>query len=168
MEAFVDRLDLGHTLGLWRMILAGRDSDRARVRRQARPLADQVDQLGQPVKDEKGRKRRIPDADDQPEQGGLRSDEAAEMVDPRHRTLLHDVGFFILGSVYVEAFGVLFDPKFHIPFVGRWPALGFLQDFFAVAVLAGIIVFAIIRLRSSPRTSAARRGSTARTPVAPG
>ena len=35
-------------------------------------------------------------------------------------------GFFILGSVYVEAYGVLFDPEFHIPFVGRWDALGFL------------------------------------------
>ena len=60
-------------------------------------------------------------------------------------------GFFILGSVYLEAYGVLFNPEFHIPFVGRWNALGFLQDFFAVAVLLGIIVFAIIRLRSEPK-----------------
>ena len=60
-------------------------------------------------------------------------------------------GFFILGSVYLEAYGVLFNPEFHIPFVGRWDALGFLQDFFAVAVLLGIIVFAIIRLRSEPK-----------------
>ncbi len=60
-------------------------------------------------------------------------------------------GFFILGTVYVEAYGVLFNPEFHIPIVGRWDALGFLQDFFAVAVLAGIIVFAIIRLRSEPK-----------------
>ena len=37
---------------------------------------------------------------------------------------------------------------FHIPFVGRWDALGFLQDFFAVAVLLGITTFAIIRLRT--------------------
>ena len=59
-------------------------------------------------------------------------------------------GFFVLGTVYVEAYGVLFDPDFHIPIVGRWNALGFLQDFFAVAVLLGIIVFAIIRLRSKP------------------
>jgi Fe-S oxidoreductase len=60
-------------------------------------------------------------------------------------------GFFILGSVYVEAFGVLFYPKFEIPFVGHWDALGFLQDFFAVAVLLGIGTFAIIRLRSEPK-----------------
>ncbi len=60
-------------------------------------------------------------------------------------------GFFILGSVYVEAFGVLFYPKFAIPFVGHWGALGFLQDFFALAVLLGITTFAVIRLRSEPK-----------------
>ncbi|MDT5212918.1 MAG: hypothetical protein QOK18_1157 [Mycobacterium sp.] len=60
-------------------------------------------------------------------------------------------GFFILGSVYLEAFGVLFYPKFAIPFVGHWNALGFLQDFFALAVLLGIATFAVIRLRSEPK-----------------
>ena len=59
-------------------------------------------------------------------------------------------GFFVLATVYLEAYGVLFNPEFHIPFVGRWAVLGFLQDFFAVAVLAGIIVFAIIRIRKNP------------------
>src|SRR6202790_5879007 len=37
-------------------------------------------------------------------------------------------GFFILLTVYIEAYGVLFNPKFAIPFIGRWPALGFIQD----------------------------------------
>jgi Fe-S oxidoreductase len=60
-------------------------------------------------------------------------------------------GFFILGSVYVEAFGVLFYPRFAIPFVGHWGVLGFLQDFFALAVLLGIATFAVIRLRSEPK-----------------
>jgi Fe-S oxidoreductase len=60
-------------------------------------------------------------------------------------------GFFILGSVYVEAFGQLVDHDFHIPLIGRWDALGFLQDFFAVAVLLGIITFAIIRLMQEPK-----------------
>jgi len=60
-------------------------------------------------------------------------------------------GFFVLGSVYLEAFGVLFYPKFAIPFVGHWGVLGFLQDFFALAVLLGIVTFAIIRLRSEPK-----------------
>ena len=60
-------------------------------------------------------------------------------------------GFFILGSVYVEAYGLLFVHDFHIPFIGRWDGLGFLQDFFAVAVLLGITTFAIIRLRTEPK-----------------
>src|SRR3984957_14345208 len=60
-------------------------------------------------------------------------------------------GFFILLTVYIEAYGVLFNPKFAIPFIGRWPALGFIQDFFALAVLLGITTFAIIRLRSEPK-----------------
>ena len=41
-------------------------------------------------------------------------------------------GFFILGTVYVEAYGTLFQNNFHIPIVGRWDALGFLQDFIAL------------------------------------
>lgn len=60
-------------------------------------------------------------------------------------------GFFILITVYIEAYGTLFQPNFHIPIVGRWNALGFLQDFIALAVLAGITTFTIIRLRSEPK-----------------
>ncbi|CDO86644.1 FeS-binding protein [Mycobacterium triplex] len=60
-------------------------------------------------------------------------------------------GFFILITVYIEAYGTLFQPNFHIPIVGRWDVLGFLQDFIALAVLAGIITFSIIRLRSEPK-----------------
>ncbi|MGA9362421.1 MAG: (Fe-S)-binding protein, partial [Mycobacterium sp.] len=60
-------------------------------------------------------------------------------------------GFFILLTVYIEAYGVLFQPNFHIPIIGRWDALGALQDFFALAVATGIITFAIIRLRSEPK-----------------
>jgi Fe-S oxidoreductase len=60
-------------------------------------------------------------------------------------------GFFVLASVYLEAYGFLFVRNFHIPLIGRWDALGFLQDFFAVAVLLGIATFAVIRLRSEPK-----------------
>ena len=60
-------------------------------------------------------------------------------------------GFFILATVYVEAYGTLFENNFHIPIVGRWDALGFLQDFIALSVVAGIATFAIIRLRSEPK-----------------
>ena len=60
-------------------------------------------------------------------------------------------GFFVLATVYLEAFGLLVWHDFHIPIVGRWDALGFLQDFFAVAVLAGIITFSIIRIVREPK-----------------
>ncbi|MEZ0340376.1 heterodisulfide reductase-related iron-sulfur binding cluster [Mycobacterium sp. pV006] len=60
-------------------------------------------------------------------------------------------GFFILASVYLEAYGLIFDHDFHIPLIGKWDALGFLQDFFAVAVLLGIITFAIIRIMQEPK-----------------
>lgn len=60
-------------------------------------------------------------------------------------------GFFILATVYLEAYGLLFDHDFHIPIVGTWDALGFLQDFFAVAVLLGIVTFAIIRVMQEPK-----------------
>ena len=60
-------------------------------------------------------------------------------------------GFFILLTVYIEAYGLLFQENFHIPIIGRWDALGFLQDFFATAVFVGISTFAIIRLTRSPR-----------------
>ena len=59
-------------------------------------------------------------------------------------------GFIILGLTIVEAWGGLFDKDFHIPLIGRWRAVGFLEDFFAVAVLAGLAAFALIRLRNAP------------------
>jgi hypothetical protein len=52
-------------------------------------------------------------------------------------------GFLVLATVYLEAYGALFDQGFAIPLVGTWAALGFLQDFFAVAVLVSIVAFAI-------------------------
>jgi Fe-S oxidoreductase len=58
--------------------------------------------------------------------------------------------FVILGSVYLEAYGALFDEKFAIPFIGHWAALGFLQDFIALAVLISLGVFTAIRLRNAP------------------
>ena len=33
-------------------------------------------------------------------------------------------GFFVLATVYLEAFGLLVDHDFHIPFVGRWDVAG--------------------------------------------
>jgi Fe-S oxidoreductase len=59
-------------------------------------------------------------------------------------------GFLVLGLTIVEAYGALFDKDFHIPLIGRWGLVGFLEDFFAVAVLAGLITFTILRRRQDP------------------
>ena len=58
--------------------------------------------------------------------------------------------FVILASVYLEAYGALFDPDFHIPLIGRWPLLGFLQDTIAVLALISLGVFSVIRIRNAP------------------
>src|SRR3954452_10029192 len=59
-------------------------------------------------------------------------------------------GLVVLGLAIIEAWGALFNPDFAIPFVGRWAVLGFVEDFFAVAVLCGIVTFAIIRFKQAP------------------
>ncbi len=58
--------------------------------------------------------------------------------------------FLILASVYLEAYGALFDKDFHIPLIGTWAVLGFAQDLIALLALVGIVTFAVIRLRNSP------------------
>ncbi|GIH98289.1 (Fe-S)-binding protein [Planobispora takensis] len=65
--------------------------------------------------------------------------------------------FFILLTVYIEAYGAIIqgavtgEADFHIPLIGTWPVLGFLQDFIAVACLLGLIAFAVIRIKNSPK-----------------
>ena len=60
-------------------------------------------------------------------------------------------GFVILGATIVEAMGALvISQDFAFPFFGHARWLGFLEDFFAVAVLLAIIWFAINRLRNAP------------------
>ncbi len=48
-------------------------------------------------------------------------------------------GFIILGLTIVEAFGALFDPDFHVPIIGTWPIVGFLEDLFGLLVLVGLV-----------------------------
>ncbi len=62
-------------------------------------------------------------------------------------------GFLILALTILEAYGALFDKDFHIPLIGRWAVVGFLEDFFTVAVLAGLVTFAILRRRQDPARS---------------
>ena len=59
-------------------------------------------------------------------------------------------GFVILASVYLEAYGTLFVHDFHIPLIGRWSVLGFVQDFIAVMVVVSLVAFASIRTRHDP------------------
>ena len=59
-------------------------------------------------------------------------------------------GFTFLLLTIIESYGDLFSRTFAIPGIGHWEAIGFLEDLFAVAVLAGLITFTVIRLRNSP------------------
>ena len=59
-------------------------------------------------------------------------------------------GFTILLFTILEAYGDLFDRRFFVPFIGRGRALGLTEDAFAVAVLAALVTFAVIRLVNSP------------------
>jgi Fe-S oxidoreductase len=61
-------------------------------------------------------------------------------------------GFLVLGLTILEAYGALFVADFHVPVIGTWPIVGFLEDLFGVLVLVGIIIFAILRLQSKPST----------------
>ncbi len=59
-------------------------------------------------------------------------------------------GFLVLSLTIVEAFGALFNSEFAVPVIGRWKAVGFLEDLFSVLVVVGIVMFAVIRLRKNP------------------
>jgi Fe-S oxidoreductase len=59
-------------------------------------------------------------------------------------------GFLILGITVITAFGELVIEHWHVPIVGTWTAVRFMEDLFAVLVLVGIVMFAIIRLANNP------------------
>jgi Fe-S oxidoreductase len=59
-------------------------------------------------------------------------------------------GFVVLALTIVEAWGALFDRDFHLPLIGRWRFVGFMEDLLAVAVLVGITTFAVLRVRNAP------------------
>ena len=61
-------------------------------------------------------------------------------------------GFLILTITVVEAFGELVLESFHFPVIGSWPAIRFAEDLFAVLVLVGVVIFAVIRVRNNPAT----------------
>ena len=59
-------------------------------------------------------------------------------------------GFTVLFLTIIEAYGALFSRTFAIPGIGHWAVIGFIEDLFAVGVLAGIGTFTVIRLRRDP------------------
>jgi Fe-S oxidoreductase len=59
-------------------------------------------------------------------------------------------GFIVLLTTVVEAYGALFSPTFHIPFIGQSQWLALTEDFFATAVAVSLVVFSIIRLVQAP------------------
>ncbi|HEX2551293.1 MAG TPA: heterodisulfide reductase-related iron-sulfur binding cluster, partial [Nocardioidaceae bacterium] len=58
--------------------------------------------------------------------------------------------FIVLAATILEAYGALFDRNFAIPVIGHWPLLGFLEDFFGLAVLVSIATFTAIRITQAP------------------
>ncbi|MDQ1604442.1 MAG: hypothetical protein QOE01_2287 [Actinomycetota bacterium] len=58
--------------------------------------------------------------------------------------------FIVLAATIFEAYGALFDRDFAIWWIGHWALLGFLEDFFGVAVLVSITAFSVIRLVQRP------------------
>jgi hypothetical protein len=60
-------------------------------------------------------------------------------------------GFIVLLLTIIEAYGALFSWDFAIPVIGHWAVIGFIEDLFAVGVLAGIITFTVIRIRDNPQ-----------------
>jgi Fe-S oxidoreductase len=59
-------------------------------------------------------------------------------------------GFTILFFTIIEAYGDLFQKTFAIWGFGHNPVLGFIEDFFIVAVLIALSVFSVIRIKQAP------------------
>jgi Fe-S oxidoreductase len=60
-------------------------------------------------------------------------------------------GFTVLLLTIIEAYGDLFQKNFAIPGIGYSAFIGFIEDFFACAVLVALCTFSVIRLRASPK-----------------
>jgi Fe-S oxidoreductase len=65
-------------------------------------------------------------------------------------------GFIVLLLTIIEAYGDLFSRTFAIPGIGHWAFIGFIEDLFAVGVLAGIVTFTVIRVHNNPRAQGRR------------
>jgi Fe-S oxidoreductase len=59
-------------------------------------------------------------------------------------------GFIILGLTILEAYLAIIDPDLSIPVIDQWAWVALVEDFFAVAVLAALVVFTVIRVKQNP------------------
>jgi Fe-S oxidoreductase len=59
-------------------------------------------------------------------------------------------GFIVLGFTVIETWGALFDRDFAFWWFGHARWLGFVEDFFIVAVIVAICSFAVMRYRQAP------------------
>jgi Fe-S oxidoreductase len=65
-------------------------------------------------------------------------------------------GFTVLLLTILESYGDLFSRTFAIPGIGHWAFIGFIEDLFAVGVLAGIATFTVIRIKNNPHKEGRR------------
>ncbi|HVL80627.1 MAG TPA: (Fe-S)-binding protein [Actinomycetota bacterium] len=59
-------------------------------------------------------------------------------------------GFLVIQVALLESVGEFFDPHFALPIIGRQAWLGFMFDFFVLAVAVSLFSFFLIRLKNSP------------------
>ncbi|HVE92256.1 MAG TPA: (Fe-S)-binding protein [Actinomycetota bacterium] len=60
-------------------------------------------------------------------------------------------GFLVIQVALLESFGAFFSADFVLPFIGRHAWLGFMFDFFILAVTVSLLAFFAIRLKNNPR-----------------
>jgi Fe-S oxidoreductase len=61
------------------------------------------------------------------------------------------IGFYALILTLVEAYGEVFNPRFELPVIGRWPVYGLFVDLLGLFTTLGIVALIIIRQLNHPR-----------------
>ena len=65
-------------------------------------------------------------------------------------------GFLVIQITLLESIIELFDPEASIPWIGHQAWLGFIEDFFILAVAVALVAFALIRLARLPKIDGRR------------
>jgi hypothetical protein len=80
----------------------------------------------------------------------VRAAQAAEVVGARRGARGHVLGFHRAAADDHRGLREPVLPDLRHPGIGHWAFIGFIEDLFAVGVLAGIATFTVIRLRNNP------------------